>query len=215
MNSPRAGQRAAAWPGMLRPPVRAPRFWLVQAMVAVLATVHLALDIISPAQTIPAGVPVALLLVPVSYAALRYGLAGSVATAVWATVLWLPDLSLPQDKGHLGNDLIELALVIAVAVFVGHHIDAERAERTRAERASSDQQATEIRYRQLFDTNTAPILVASPAGTILDANPAARALAGKCLAGLAVHDVLGPEAAPPGDAAGSVLAISAPPAGLR
>ena len=30
------------------------------------------------------------------------------AFAIWATVLWLPDMLLPNDEGHVGNDLIEL-----------------------------------------------------------------------------------------------------------
>jgi signal transduction histidine kinase len=60
-----------------------------------------------------------------------------VATAAWATVLWLPDLLLPGDRGHAGNDVIELALVIAVAVFVGRHMDNEQKERERARRFAS------------------------------------------------------------------------------
>ncbi len=63
------------------------RFWIVQAMVVGLAAAHLTVDLASGAEpsAIPAGIPVALLLVPVGYAALRYGLSGSVATAIWAT----------------------------------------------------------------------------------------------------------------------------------
>jgi signal transduction histidine kinase len=121
---------------LARPPLRDARFWLVQLVVLALAMAHLALDIALPAEpsSIPAGVPVALLLAPVSYAALHHGLSGSVATALSATLLWLPDLLLPHDRGHPGNDLIELALVIAVAVFAGYHIDEERAEGDRAHR---------------------------------------------------------------------------------
>lgn len=125
-----AGRRVLIPPSMLRPPVREVGFWVVQVMVAGIAALHLAIDVISAEPgAVPAGIPVALLLVPVSYAALRYGLSGSVATAAWATVLWLPDLLLPHDLGHVGNDVIELALVIAVAVFVGYHIDGERQAR--------------------------------------------------------------------------------------
>lgn len=199
-----------------RPPLRDLRFWIVQAMVVGLAAAHLALDLVSTEfNAIPAGVPVALLLAPVSYAALRYGLAGSVSTAVWATLLWLPDLLLPRDRGHVGNDLIELALVIAVAVFVGYHIDAERLERAGAHRARSEQRAVEERYRQLFDTNTAPILVADSSGTILDANPTARALMSGNLPGRSVHDVLGADVGALGDAGGRVIALSVPESGLR
>lgn len=121
-----------------RPPIRDPRFWVLQALVLALVAGHFAVDVVSSETTaVPAGIPVALLLVPVSYAALRFGLVGSVATAAWATVLWLPDLLLPDDRGHAGNDVIELALVIAVAVFVGRHIDTERKERDRARRFAS------------------------------------------------------------------------------
>jgi signal transduction histidine kinase len=130
-----SGRLAPLQRAVLRPPVREARFWIVQAAVVAIAALHLAIDLISAEPSaIPAGIPVALLLVPISYAALRYGLSGSVATAVWATVLWLPDLVLPRDLGHAGNDVIELALVIAVAVFVGYHIDAERLARAQVRR---------------------------------------------------------------------------------
>lgn len=132
----RSSRERGPWAG--RPPVRDPRFWVVQSLVLALVAGHFAVDVVSTQTTaVPAGIPVALLLVPVSYASLRFGLVGSVATAAWATVLWLPDLLLPGDHGHAGNDLIELALVIAVAVFVGRHIDTEQKERDRAHRLAS------------------------------------------------------------------------------
>ncbi len=201
---------------VLSPPLREPRFWILQLVVVGLAMAHLTLDIVSAVEpsTIPAGVPVALLLAPVSYAALRYGLSGSVATALWATLLWLPDLMLPHDRGHVGNDLIELALVIAVAVFVGYHIDAERAERAHAQVARSEQQVAQARYRQLFNTNAAPILVASEQGTIVDANPAARALVPGKVVGCRVGDILGLGAAS-GVAHGTVISLPEAPVGPR
>jgi signal transduction histidine kinase len=135
MNGMPAGRRTLIPGRVLRPPVREVRFWIVQAMVVGIAALHLAVDAkLAEPGAVPAGIPVALLLAPVSYAALRYGLSGSIATAVWATLLWLPDLMLPGDRGHVGNDAIELALVIAVAVFVGYHIDAERKARAREHR---------------------------------------------------------------------------------
>lgn len=202
---------------MFHPPVRDLRFWVVQALLAGLAVAHFFFDIVLPVQpsTLPSGIPVALLLAPVSYAALRYGLAGSIATAIWATVLWLPDMMLPHDEGHVGNDLIELTLVIAVAIFVGYHIDGERLERTRAQRARTEQQAAEARYQQLFDINAAPILVAGPSGQVLDANPAARALTPSDVIGMPVSEVLG---RPPDEfngASGNVIAIATPLTGTR
>jgi len=177
----------------LRPPVRDARFWVVQAMVVGFAALHYASDaaLAQRVHSIPAGVPVVLLVVPVGYAAVRYGLSGSVATAIWATLLWLPDLLLPHDEGHIGNDLAELAVVIAVAGFVGYFIDKERREREQAVRAQNEHQAAEARYRQLFDTNAAPILVLGQDGTILQANPAAGTLDPEPVIGKAVSDLLG------------------------
>ncbi len=217
MNDSPAQRYMPFWQRVIRPPVRDARFWIVQALVVGLAAGHLVLDAVSAAEPdiIPAGIPVALLLAPVSYAALRYGLSGSAATAVWATLLWLPDLLLPRNRGHAGNDLIELALVVAVAVFVGYHIDAERLEHARAQQAKSEHQAAEARYRQLFDTNSAPILVVSQSGEILEANPAALALVPGDVIGRSADEVLRPGASTIGDGSGAVIPVVAPQAGLR
>lgn len=167
----------------LRPPLKDMRFWFVHAMVVGLAAIHYVADetLAARLHSTPAGVPVVLLVIPVGYAAVRYGLAGSVATAVCATLLWLPDLLLPHDKGHVGNDVTELVVVIAVAWFVGYYIDKERLERDQVAQAEHEQQAAEARYRQLFDTNVAPILVLDQHGTVLQANPAARTLGARTL----------------------------------
>lgn len=177
----------------LRPPWHDVRFWLVQAMTTGFAALHYFSDavIATRLHTIPAGLPVVLLVVPVGYAAVRYGLSGSVATAVWAALLWLPDLLLPHDEGHVANDLVELAVVIGVAGFVGYYIDTERSEREQVARAESEHRAAEIRYRQLFDTNAAPILALGQDGTIMQANPAARALDAEPILGRPGADVLG------------------------
>ncbi len=118
------------------PPVGELRFWFVQAMVVALAGLHLFVDLETPSEQgpFPGGIPVALLVIPVGYAALAYGLAGSAGTAIWGALLWLPDLLLPHDEGHVGADLVDLALVVVVAFFFGHWIEAERAAHSRADR---------------------------------------------------------------------------------
>jgi signal transduction histidine kinase len=162
------------------PPVREGRFWIIQAMVLLIAGVHLFVDLHVSAETgaFPAGLPVALLILPVGYAALRYGLAGSAATGIWATLAWLPDLLLPHDQGHAGGDIVNLALLLAVAFFFGQHIEAERLAHARVESATAERLAAEARYRQLFETNRSPILVVDDHSRVSDANPAARALLG-------------------------------------
>ncbi|MHB1509427.1 MAG: sensor histidine kinase [Acidimicrobiales bacterium] len=167
------------------PPVGEARFWVVQAMVLLIAGIHLLVDLHSSVESgaFPSGLPVALLVIPVGYAALRYGLAGSAATGIWATLLWLPDLLLPHDHGHVGGDIVDLALVDVVAFLFGQRIEAERVAHARVESTTAAALAVETRYRQLFQTNSAPILVLDTTGTITDANPAATVLLGSDLVG--------------------------------
>ena len=177
----------------LRPPVGEGRFWAVQAMVVALAGLHLVVDLRTAPTggAFPGGIPVALLVVPVGYAALRYGLAGSVATGLWATVLWLPDLLLPRDEGHVGADLINLVVINGVALFFGARIEAERHARRRVERATAEQLRAETRYRELFEANRTPILVLDAGGVVREANPAARALLGPATVGAPSETLLG------------------------
>ncbi len=163
----------------LHPPVREGRFWIIQAMVLLIAGVHLLVDLhVSETGAWPAGLPVALLILPVGYAALRYGLTGSAATGIWATLAWLPDLLLPHDIGHAGADLVNLGLVDIVAFVFGRHIEAERLAHARVENATAERLTAQVRYGQLFATNRAPILVLDDHDRCSDANPAAKALLG-------------------------------------
>jgi len=138
----------------LHPPVREARFWIVQTMVGLFALLHLWLDLhVSIASgAFPSGLPVALLILPVGYAALRYGLAGATCTALWAILLWLPDLLLSRDRGHVGSDVIDLALVVIVAIVFGRRMDAERLTHVGVERAMAASLATEARFHRLFET---------------------------------------------------------------
>ncbi len=167
------------------PPVREVRFWVIQAMVVVIAGLHLLVDLHPSVGTgaFPSGIPVALLILPVGYAAIRYGLAGGAATAIWATLLWLPDIMLPNDQGHVGSDLLNLALVDVVALAFGQRIEAERLAHARVERTTAESLAVEVRYRRLFETNHSPILVLDQQGRVSDANPAAATLLGEDVVG--------------------------------
>jgi signal transduction histidine kinase len=170
----------------MRPPVREVRFWVIQSMVVLIAALHFLLDLHVSTETgaFPSGLPVALLFVPVGYAALRYGLAGAAATAIWAILLWLPDLLLPRDQGHAGGDLISLALVVVAAFVFGRRIDAERFAHARVERAAAESLSIELRFHRLFETNRSPILVLDEQDTVSDANPAAKELFGESVVGM-------------------------------
>jgi signal transduction histidine kinase len=160
----------------LHPPVRELRFWAIQAMVVLFAGLHLFLDlhVATESGAFPSGLPVALLILPVGYAALRYGLAGATATALWAILLWLPDLMLSRDRGHVGGDLVDLALVVMVAIVFGRRMDAERLTHQRAAQAMAAALAIETRFHRLFETNHSPILEVDEHDVVTGANPAAR-----------------------------------------
>ena len=178
----------------VHPPVREARFWVIQSMVMLIAGLHLLLDLHISSETgpFPAGLPVALLILPIGYAALRYGLAGATATASWAVLLWLPDLLLPRDQGHVGGDLINLILIVIVAIVFGRHIDAERYGHNRVERAMAKSLDIETRYHRLFETNRSPILVLDRQNIVADANPAARLALGEEVVGKSVASLFTP-----------------------
>ena len=176
----------------LRPPIADPAFWVVQASVVALTLAHLVLDhsgLVNSSAL--ASLPVAALFIPVAYAALRFGLHGSAATALWATILWVPDLSVAHHHGDPGTDLVSLLLIDTVAVIVGQRIERENLARTAAMEASSRRRATEARYRQLFAATRAPILLFDMSGKVLDANPAAWSVFGSSVLEGTMGELLG------------------------
>ena len=125
----------------LLPPVWSVRFWIVQAGVLSVALLHDLVLARIPGAGHSFGVPDAMtsafLLIPVIYAALNFGVRGSVATSVWATALiaphwWLlPDLS----GSHLLIEVGNLAVLYVVAIVVGQRVECEQRARRRAEDA--------------------------------------------------------------------------------
>jgi len=167
---------------MLRPPVRDVRFWLVQVGVLLVALLDEVLDVlgVQPPLGIPRSTVTVLLLVPVIYAALNFGVRGAVATALAATLLMIPDWFLiaggttASAWGEIGN----LAVLNVVAVIVGQRVDREGQARLGAEEALRAHEIAEGRYRALFDEQHAPVLVTDAAGVVSEANAAATHLLG-------------------------------------
>ncbi len=167
-------------------------FWIIQAAVLVIVAVHYYVDL-HPSfinQSLPTGVPVAILVIPIGYAALRYGLAGSAATTIWTFLLWLPDLMLPHDEGHAGDDLINFAIIVLVAIIFGRRIETERLTQRRIDEAAARTLAVEAGYRRLFESNRSPIVVLDDRGVVGGANPAAVALLGAAVVGRTIAAVL-------------------------
>ncbi|ABL82444.1 MULTISPECIES: ATP-binding protein [unclassified Nocardioides] len=182
----------------VRPPVREPRFWVVQAAVLTLAGVHdFVLDKLHAHYLagVPAPTTSALLLIPVVYAALNFGVRGAVGTSLWATVLivphWLISPQLPDSRIHFWIEVGYLVVLNVVAIVVGVRVEGERLARRRAEHALEVAENAEARYYRLFEDQPAPVMIADAAGAVTEANTAATALFGRDTVGLRVDELLG------------------------
>jgi signal transduction histidine kinase len=189
------GSRVLDVRSRLRLPVRAARFWVVQAGVlfvafldeVILDVLHVQLPFAIPRSTITT-----LLLVPVIYAALNFGVRGAVGTALWATALMFPDwlfiagVTTTNAWEEIGN----LAVLNAVAVIVGQRVEREAQARVRAEDALRASEVAKGRYRALFDEQHAPVLVTDAFGAVTEANAAATSLLGTGARGRLLSDLV-------------------------
>lgn len=184
----------------VRPPLRSPRFWFVQAAVLAIAALHdLVLVWLRQGEgplAVPAPVTSVLLFVPVLYAALHFGVKGAVGTAVLSTLVivphWLTDY--PLTTIHVWVETGNLVLLNAVAVVVGIRVERESGARGRAEEALQVAEVTGARYRALFGGNPAAVIIADADGVVVETNAAATRLFGDAAAGRGLSELLGQNA---------------------
>ncbi len=180
----------------LLPPVRTGRFWVVQAGVVSLALLHDVVLVEVSGDQHPFGVTdamtSALLLIPVIYAALNFGVRGSVATAVWASALIIPHWLLMREltRGHLTVELGNLIVLNTVAYIVGQRVEREQRARQRAEAALQIARTASTRYQSLFEHQPAPVIIVDSCGTINEVNSATTRLFGSVTPGSPCQDVL-------------------------
>ena len=179
----------------LRLPVRATRFWVVQAGVLLVAFLdEVILDVLQvqlPFE-IPRSTITSLLLVPVIYAALNFGVRGAVGTALWATALMFPDwlFIAGVTTANAWEEIGNLAVLNAVAIIVGQRVEREAHARVRAEVALRASEVAEARYRALFDEQHAPVIVTDASGAVSEANAAATSLLGPGARGRLLSDLV-------------------------
>ena len=182
---------------LTHPPWRDRRFWVVQLLILVVVLGQLALNLAR--SQLPLGIPVSvlsgLIVVPVVYAALSFGLGGAGATAAWGILLMVPNLVLaPGAESRWVNGTL-LLLAAAGAVAVGQRVDRELVARLRAAQAVEAHSAAEARYRALFEASSAPTLVVGADQLVREANPAAEELFGHGVSGRRLESLLDPAAA--------------------
>ena len=181
-----------------RPRFRERRFWAVQVLVVVIAATHSLLEITGSFHDFEVWyfIPPALFLVPVVYAALNFGFAGAIATALWATVITIPNWLFWHGWLETFACMFQMLVVIAVAFFVGQRVDRERGARRQTETANTALRDSETKYRGLFESSPVAVIIHDANGAILDANPAAGALFGKAtraLRSMAMAELVGKE----------------------
>jgi PAS domain S-box-containing protein len=160
-----------------QPPLGRREFWSVQLLVLVIAGGHLALEALTRQhEGALSFIPTSLFLVPVVYAALNFGLHGSLPTAVWSAVVTMPNLVIFHDGGDRLGELWQLGVVVLVATFVGYRVDREKRARLEAEEREQARRMSEEKYRGIFDHVAEPILVLGPGCEIENANVAAARL---------------------------------------
>jgi signal transduction histidine kinase len=205
----------------LRPPIGDGRFWLIQSLVILIAVAFWAAVVSGRWQLsiFWADELLALFLLPVVYAALNFGLAGALATAVWVSVLSLPAVPMAGSAERASSTALEVALFLAVALFIGDRVEREIILRRDAEAARGAMRQSEARVRSLFENSPAATLQLDPDGGVREANPAAAALFGRSrdeLVGAALADLVGAEpAAAIGQGARPVIELGGAPGGRR
>jgi signal transduction histidine kinase len=165
--------------GVVSAPLRDRRFWLIQGLVFSVAGLHNALERISsmPRTDMLCFVPTALFFMPVVVAAVNFGMRGSVATAIWCTVLTLPNTLFWHSGFERYGEIAQLSFVGFAAVFLGTRVDQERRAYARVAAVSRALELSQTRYRELFESAREGMLVLDASGLIVECNAAARALA--------------------------------------
>ena len=189
------------WPprqeGIRLPPVRQRAFWAVQILTFAIALLHTVLLQNGFPEVLDL-VPGSLFYIPVVYAALTFGVRGAIPTAVWSTVLLIPDLILGHEGLARVGVLWQCAMLVAIAAFVGLAVDRERNARQAAETREAARLASERRYRALYDRAADAVFVVDDRGHIEEANAAAARLLSvdlSAIRGRPLPEVIGPDLA--------------------
>lgn len=161
-----------------QPPIRRVEFWAVQALVLVIAGGHAYLETHFLDHGPMYVLPISLFFIPVTYAAVNFGLNGSVATAIWCAFLSVPNVVFWHTGQEQVGEVWQLACVVAIAVFVGNRVDRETRARRQAEGRERAHRASEEKYRSLLDHVADAILLLDPDGRIEEANETACLLFG-------------------------------------
>ncbi len=163
------------WVYKYRPRLKDWRFWVIQVLAVGIAITHSLFE--SQGYFSELGrlyfIPIILLVVPVIIAALIFGSAGSVSTALWVIAISIPSLIFDHTGFERYGELFQMGTLLAIAIFMGDRVDKERSLRYKVEAIDTALRSSEAKYLNLFDSSPIAILLLDKNDTIVDANPAA------------------------------------------
>jgi len=160
-------------------PWRDRRFWIVQGLIASVATLHNGMESIPtfPDNELLSFVPTSLYFMPVLMAAVSFGLRGSLATSAWCALITIPNTVFRHHGFERWGEVAQMSFVAVAGLFLGLRVDEAARAYAQAAAMSRELELSQTRYRQLFESARESILVVEPNGRIVEANAAARALA--------------------------------------
>ncbi len=175
-------------------PINDWRFWVVQAMVAVVTAGHGVLELGGGELHAVYFLPATLYFFPVLYASVTFGKRGALPTAVWSALLSLPNVFVWHHGLERVGEGFQMGTMLVLAVVIAWATDKEIVARQQAQKSERARTESEARYRMLFDNAGEAILAIDDAGLIQEANAAAAALlerSARALRGAALGRVLG------------------------
>ena len=82
--------------------LRDQHFWLIQALIAAVTAFHISGEVSGLAHNYGSArhFPVSLYVIPVTYAALRFGIEGGLLTGLWTLILSAPNITLWHQRAR-------------------------------------------------------------------------------------------------------------------
>ncbi|MEE8372377.1 MAG: sensor histidine kinase [Dehalococcoidia bacterium] len=120
------------WLQRIRPRFRDRHFWITVGLIFGVAVVHSVIEVGGYQHYLGHMnyLPVSLLMIPVLYAAIRFGLEGAIAASILATLITIPNWVLLHHGSERFSMMFHMAVLVFVAVLVGQRVDhVERARR--------------------------------------------------------------------------------------
>jgi two-component system, NarL family, sensor histidine kinase DegS len=124
------------------------RFWTVQALIATITAFHVTGEFsgLSEHYGTLRHFPVTLYVIPVIYAALRFGIEGGLLTGLLSFAVSAPNITI-WHQGELEGEIGLLALVLAIGLILAWRVERESTLRRQAETASRDLQRSQGRLQ--------------------------------------------------------------------